>query len=297
MLGTSQWYATVGFDLAAQTPVYCTLRLPKYADNTIGLVHTSQIVQGAWQYSVAFPPHAPGSNERSTWTLVSGINSSQLLPLTVCALGGTQFPVPDSSMRSNLKVSNFMHPQPSLTHAAPSNRPLQIARPDDKAETGAKQSVAPSAVVDSALLLQVDGAAAKTPRTQPLSVPTKGFNLCKLGVATAAAVQSNVQLSKAHTQFQQLTSKVANKPMPPGAKVTKCDKAAKQFCEHGKRKTVCVPCKGGSICIHQKQRYWCELCGNHARCIHGKQKSRCVECRGVGTCMHGKMRSRCSHCS
>jgi hypothetical protein len=73
-------------------------------------------------------------------------------------------------------------------------------------------------------------------------------------------------------------------------------KAYKTICEHGRRQTLCVPCKGGSICEHGKQRGWCIQCGGTALCSHGRQKSRCAECGGKGLCMHGKVRRVCSVC-
>ncbi len=71
-------------------------------------------------------------------------------------------------------------------------------------------------------------------------------------------------------------------------------------CTHGRRKSMCSLCGGGSICPHKKQRYWCEKCsgkaGKTARCQHGKQKSRCAECGGRGICAHGRLKWRCTEC-
>jgi len=94
----------------------------------------------------------------------------------------------------------------------------------------------------------------------------------------------------------QLESKEAEKPASfPGIRKRK-QKQRVLICVHGKRQSVCVECKGGSICVHGKQRYWCKECGGKAWCSHGKQKSRCVDCGGSGICQHGKIRKRCELC-
>ena len=74
-------------------------------------------------------------------------------------------------------------------------------------------------------------------------------------------------------------------------------KAYKTICKHGRRKTLCKPCQGGSICVHGKQRGWCKQCGGTALCSHGRQKSRCAECGGKGLCIHEKVRRVCSLCT
>ena len=68
-------------------------------------------------------------------------------------------------------------------------------------------------------------------------------------------------------------------------------------CPHGKRKSRCVDCGGGSICIHGIIKYFCKDCGGGGVCIHGKQKSRCVDCDGGSICEHGKQRTGCTICN
>ena len=87
-------------------------------------------------------------------------------------------------------------------------------------------------------------------------------------------------------------SREAVKPHAAATGITK-KQYGKTMCEHGKRKTLCVQCKGGSICMHGKQRGWCKLCGGKARCSHGKQRSKCAQCGGKGLCIHGKVRHTC----
>jgi len=67
-------------------------------------------------------------------------------------------------------------------------------------------------------------------------------------------------------------------------------------CEHGKRKTICKECGGGSICEHGKQKSVCKECGGGSICEHGRQKSRCKECGGSQICEHEKRKSVCKKC-
>ncbi len=67
-------------------------------------------------------------------------------------------------------------------------------------------------------------------------------------------------------------------------------------CEHGKRKSRCKECGGGSICKHGKIKYMCKECGGSGICEHGKRKSRCKECGGSDFCSHGKIKYRCKDC-
>ncbi len=55
----------------------------------------------------------------------------------------------------------------------------------------------------------------------------------------------------------------------------------KRNCEHGRRRTRCADCGGGSICPHGQDRYQCRECMGAGMCQHGKQKCRCRVCRAA----------------
>ena len=67
-------------------------------------------------------------------------------------------------------------------------------------------------------------------------------------------------------------------------------------CEHGRRKTRCKECGGGSICEHGKQKTQCKECGGSQICEHGRRKTRCKECGGGSICEHGKQKTQCKEC-
>ena len=65
-------------------------------------------------------------------------------------------------------------------------------------------------------------------------------------------------------------------------------------CEHGvKYRSKCKVC---SACPHGRQRSRCKECGGGSICEHGRQRSRCKECGGGSFCEHGRRRSRCKEC-
>jgi hypothetical protein len=71
----------------------------------------------------------------------------------------------------------------------------------------------------------------------------------------------------------------------------------KTKCEHGKIRSKCKDCGGGSsICEHGKIRSQCKDCGGSSICEHGKIRSQCKDCGGSSICEHGKRRSRCKDC-
>ena len=70
----------------------------------------------------------------------------------------------------------------------------------------------------------------------------------------------------------------------------------KNKCEHGRRRTVCKECGGGSICEHIKIRNQCKECGGGSIWEHGRQKNRCKECGGGSICEHGRQKNRCKEC-
>ena len=69
-----------------------------------------------------------------------------------------------------------------------------------------------------------------------------------------------------------------------------------KYCEHGKQRSKCKECGGGSICEHGKQRSQCKECGGGSVCEHGRIRSQCKECGGGSICYHGKIRSICKEC-
>jgi hypothetical protein len=67
-------------------------------------------------------------------------------------------------------------------------------------------------------------------------------------------------------------------------------------CEHGKRKSRCKHCNGGSICEHGKIKSRCKNCDGSEICEHGKRKSECKNCKGSQICEHGKRKQICKNC-
>lgn len=68
------------------------------------------------------------------------------------------------------------------------------------------------------------------------------------------------------------------------------------YCEHDKIRTDCIDCKGGSICEHEKRKRDCLECNGSQRCEHGKRKARCKECDGGSYCQHKREKYRCNQC-
>ena len=50
-------------------------------------------------------------------------------------------------------------------------------------------------------------------------------------------------------------------------------------CPHGRWRSNCKECGGGSICEHGRRRSTCKECGGSQICEHGRQRYRCKECR------------------
>lgn len=70
----------------------------------------------------------------------------------------------------------------------------------------------------------------------------------------------------------------------------------KPKCPHGKRKSECKDCKGGSVCCHDRIKSTCKDCKGSSFCEHGKQKSRCRTCGGKSFCEHDIRKSICKEC-
>ena len=65
-------------------------------------------------------------------------------------------------------------------------------------------------------------------------------------------------------------------------------------CEHGvKYRSNCKVC---SACPHGKRRSRCKECGGGSFRVHGRERSKCKECGGGSICVHGRRRSRCKEC-
>ena len=65
-------------------------------------------------------------------------------------------------------------------------------------------------------------------------------------------------------------------------------------CEHGvKYRSNCKVC---SACPHGRQRSRCKECGGGSICEHGRIRSQCKECGGASICEHGGQRSKCKEC-
>ena len=71
---------------------------------------------------------------------------------------------------------------------------------------------------------------------------------------------------------------------------------APKMCEHGRNKTYCVGCGGGSICEHKKRRSRCKECEGGSICEHKKDKSICKDCKGSCICVHNRMKQNCIEC-
>jgi hypothetical protein len=69
-----------------------------------------------------------------------------------------------------------------------------------------------------------------------------------------------------------------------------------QICEHSKIRSGCKKCGGGSICEHNRQRSVCKECGGGHICEHSRHRSSCKECGGGHICEHNKLRSSCKEC-
>ena len=67
-------------------------------------------------------------------------------------------------------------------------------------------------------------------------------------------------------------------------------------CPHGRQRSRCKECGGGSICEHGRIRSQCKECGGASICEHGRQRNICKECGGSQICEHGRRRTQCKEC-
>ena len=71
----------------------------------------------------------------------------------------------------------------------------------------------------------------------------------------------------------------------------------KGYCEHGRQRSRCKECGGGSICEHDRVRSVCKECGGGSICEHGRVRSQCKECKGgASICAHSMRKSACKEC-
>ena len=84
---------------------------------------------------------------------------------------------------------------------------------------------------------------------------------------------------------------------PHGRRRSQCKECGGgSICEHGRQRHVCKECGGASICEHDRQRSTCKECGGSQICDHGRHRSKCKECGGASICEHGRERSKCKEC-
>ena len=82
-----------------------------------------------------------------------------------------------------------------------------------------------------------------------------------------------------------------------GKRKSRCkDCGGGSICEHGKRKSSCKECGGSDFCQHDKRKTECNDCGGSQNCQHGRRKSRCKDCCGSGICEHDRRKTRCKDC-
>ncbi len=67
-------------------------------------------------------------------------------------------------------------------------------------------------------------------------------------------------------------------------------------CLHGKRKSLCKKCGGGSICEHGRRRSFCKDCRGGSICEHGRRRYQCKDCGGPSICCHGRQKKSCKSC-
>ena len=100
------------------------------------------------------------------------------------------------------------------------------------------------------------------------------------------------------TSFTEGMRSETAKNIPEGSElqVAAQKKRKRSDCEHGRQKTHCKECGGGSICGHGRIKSQCKQCGGVSICEHGRIKSKCKECGGASICQHGRQKSRCKEC-
>ena len=86
-------------------------------------------------------------------------------------------------------------------------------------------------------------------------------------------------------------------PCPHGRRRTQCRECGGgSICEHGRRRSHCKECGGSNLCEHGRRRSTCKACGGASICEHGKHRKVCRECGGASICQHGRQRHLCKEC-
>ena len=67
-------------------------------------------------------------------------------------------------------------------------------------------------------------------------------------------------------------------------------------CKHGRYRSECRDCGGGSICEHSRKRSQCKECGGSQIREHHRVRSSCKACGAPAHCEHGRQKSRCKEC-
>ncbi len=82
-----------------------------------------------------------------------------------------------------------------------------------------------------------------------------------------------------------------------GKRKTRCHECGGgSICEHNRQRGFCKNCGGSSICEHNRQRAFCKTCGGSSICEHNREKKKCKDCGGSGICEHNRQKNRCKEC-
>ena len=82
-----------------------------------------------------------------------------------------------------------------------------------------------------------------------------------------------------------------------GKRKTRCHECGGgSICEHNRQRGFCKNCGGSSICEHNRQRAFCKTCGGSSICEHNREKKKCKDCGGSGICEHNRQKNRCKTC-
>ena len=82
-----------------------------------------------------------------------------------------------------------------------------------------------------------------------------------------------------------------------GKRKTRCHECGGgSICEHNRQRGFCKNCGGSSICEHNRQRAFCKTCGGSSICEHNREKRKCKDCGGSGICEHNRQKNRCKEC-
>jgi hypothetical protein len=101
-------------------------------------------------------------------------------------------------------------------------------------------------------------------------------------------------------QDRQGSGQVSKRTIPlceHGRQKSQCkDCGGGSICEHFRIRSKCNECRGGSVCQHGRIKSTCKECGGSSFCQHGRRRRICKECMGSGICQHGRQRRQCKEC-